>query len=163
MKVINSSTYSYCFLLLFGLSVLPQVVANNSYQQDQALHNQCKLKELCECCSVAEGNMKCQKGTLYISASYCLTWNNATDSLEISRCIYAQKHPRKVSCKDSYSIFTNITGTQLNDETCKIYNREGPRCRQCITGHGPAPFSDGFHCADCSKHRHMWILNVLAQ
>ena len=33
----------------------------------------------------------------------------------------------------------------------------------CIDGYGPAVFSDGISCADCSKHRHLWILSLLFQ
>ena len=62
-----------------------------------------------------------------------------------------------------YSIPSNVTGPELNDVTCKRYNRQGAQCRQCIDGYGPAPFSDGVTCADCSKYKHLWILSLLFQ
>ena len=46
---------------------------------------------------------------------------------------------------------------------CSGYNREGAQCRQCIEGYGPALFSDGVTCADCSKHRYHWILYFVFQ
>lgn len=44
-----------------------------------------------------------------------------------------------------------------------MFNRQGTQCKQCISGYGHAAFSDGVSCADCSKHRYMWILNLLLQ
>lgn len=60
-------------------------------------------------------------------------------------------------------IATNISGPELNYVTCRVYNRRGSHCKQYIDGYGPAAFSDGVTCADCSKHRHFWILNVTFQ
>lgn len=57
----------------------------------------------------------------------------------------------------------NISGPELNYVTCKVYNRKGSHCRPCIDGYGPAAFSDGITCADCSKHSRFWILNLLFQ
>ena len=47
--------------------------------------------------------------------------------------------------------------------TCKPHNRQGAQCQHCIDGYGPAAFSDGVTCADCSKHKHLWFLNLLIQ
>ena len=47
---------------------------------------------------------------------------------------------------------TSISGPELNYVTCKVCNRKGSYCRQCIDGYGLATFSDGITCADCS-HR----------
>ena len=53
-----------------------------------------------------------------------------------------------------HKIPTNITGPELNDVTCKTYNRQGTQRKQCIDGYGPAAFSDGVTCVDCSKYKH---------
>ena len=162
MKVIwqKNNSHFYRFLLLCVFTALPQLTTG---KHDHTTNGQCELKELCHCCRVADRYVSCQQNSLYIWTSFCMTWDNATDSLEISRCLYTQKHPRKVSCSVVYKVSTNITGAELNYETCKIYNREGPLCQQCIDGHGPAPFADGLYCADCSKHKHLWVLNLLFQ
>ena len=44
---------------------------------------------------------------------------------------------------------TSISGPELNYVTCKVYNRKGSHCRQCIDGYGLVTFSDGITCADC--------------
>ena len=63
----------------------------------------------------------------------------------------------------SYSIPTNISGPELNRCVCSGYNRKGAQCRECIEGYGPAAFSDGVTCADCSKYRYHWILYFIFQ
>ena len=47
--------------------------------------------------------------------------------------------------------------------TCKRYNRQGAQCQHCIDGYGPAAFFDGVTCADCSRHKYLWLLNLLFQ
>ena len=93
-----------------------------------------------------------------------MTWNNATHDVEVSNCLFT--HQDSCDHADSYnrySISTTIAGPELNNFTCKDYNRQRAQCRQCIDGYGPAAFSDGVTCADCSKHKHLWILNLLFQ
>ena len=46
---------------------------------------------------------------------------------------------------------------------CGKLNCQGVQCKQCISGYGPAALSDGISCANCSEHRHLWILNLLLQ
>ena len=57
----------------------------------------------------------------------------------------------------------NISGEALNKISCGGYNRQGAQCGQCFDHYGPAAFSDGVSCADCSKHKHAWIFNLLLQ
>ena len=131
--------------------------------------NECKLWHFysettgkCECCSPI---VECEMKYVSISHSVCLTWNSATQNVELSRCLFIHQDSNLTICHNyqKYSISTDITGPELNDVTCKTYNRQGSQCRQCIDGYGPAAFSDGVTCADCSKYRHLWILNLLFQ
>ena len=46
---------------------------------------------------------------------------------------------------------------------CHSFNRQGTQCSQCISGYGPAVFSDGINCADYLKHKYLWILNFMFQ
>lgn len=119
-----------------------------------------KEKLSCECCNAIGGFVKCARNHIYVADGHCFTWNNATQDIEICRCLYRQN-----SCDNSYmyNISTNISGPTLNDIVCKAYNRHGTHCSQCIQGYGPAAYSDGIICADCSKYRHFWILNLLLQ
>ena len=46
---------------------------------------------------------------------------------------------------------------------CGKLNHQGAQCKECINGYGPAALSDGVSCADCSKHKYWWILNLSQQ
>ena len=134
-------------------------------------HHECPLwhfyseaKGHCECCkSNFSGLFKCELNHVYVVHTCCMTWNDATHDVQVSRCLLTQQDPNLCDNNQMYRVPTNVTGPQLNNVTCKIYNRQGAQCRQCIDGYGPAPFSDGVTCADCSKHKHLWVLNLLFQ
>ena len=118
----------------------------------------------CECGDTVI--VSCNKNFVYIGQGNCLTWNNLTGSAEVHPCLFGTLWDFKRVCRNnasSYRVSMNISGESLNHITCGGYNRKGAQCRDCIDGHGPAAFSDGVSCADCSKHRHLWILNLLFQ
>lgn len=121
-----------------------------------------KEKMSCECCHTG-GFVQCARDHIYIADGHCFTWNNATQDVEICRCLYRQNVLNSCDNSYMYSISTNISGPALNGIVCGAYNRHGTHCSQCIQGYGPAAFSDGITCADCSKHRHFWVLNLLFQ
>ena len=123
----------------------------------------------CKCCNSYGSNFvsigKCSKDYLYINYSYCVTYNPLTNDVAVTKCLWASQKILKDPLRHCFKlkISTNITGSKLNDVTCNVYNRKGAQCRYCIDGHGPAVFSDGITCADCSEHRHLWVLNLLFQ
>ena len=101
------------------------------------------------------------KQLIIVNSSLCMTWNKEAQSAEASYCLL-------IPCKldhitRSYSIPTNDSGTDLNRRTCEGYHRKDLHCQKCVDGYGPAVFYDGVTCANCSKHRNLWILNLLFQ
>ena len=78
-------------------------------------------------------------------------------------CLFLQRSDNTCVTHDVYHIPTTAIGEKLNHFICSDYNRQGGYCSQCIDGYGPAMFSDDATCADCSKHRHLWILNLMFQ
>ena len=111
-------------------------------------------------------NFNCTANFLYIDQCYCITWNRYSNSGEIAKCLRTNQKGIKYHFTRQFRKYeqsTNITGPELNNVTCNVYNRNGAQCRHCIDGHGPAVFSDGITCADCSQHRHHWVLNLLLQ
>ena len=118
----------------------------------------------CECCTgVFNGPIRCEQNFVYVVRTRCMTWNEVTHAAELSRCLVAHRDSNLCDNNHMYSIPSNVTGPELNDVTCKRYNRQGAQCRQCIDGYGPAAFSDGVTCADCSKYKHLWVLNLFFQ
>ena len=115
----------------------------------------------CKCVANLKGHIECHKDTLSVY-NMCLTWDNKTDSLHAGYCLFIPID--YAICKTNrYRVSTNLTGPGLNKQICGRLNRQGAQCKQCISGYGPAALSDGVSCADCSKHRHMWILTLLLQ
>ena len=120
----------------------------------------------CVCGAKFNDTITCDDNLLYVQHDYCLTWNNSTISTEIHRCLL--DHPDTLCTGhhlNTYHVPINISGMELNYLTCqKLNNRQGNLCAHCIDGYGPAVFpSNGILCVDCSKHRYLWILNVLFQ
>ena len=128
-----------------------------------------KRNNKCICGASVNGIVKCAEANTYIKVApgHCMTWDNATWSAEINRCPFS--HRAAGTCQQHRSdnthliILTNISGSELNSKTCGRYNRQGTRCSRCLDGYGPAAFSDGFSCADCSKHKHLWVANLFFQ
>ena len=126
-------------------------------------HTYSKDRKSCKCCPLTDGLMKCEKEYVNVAYSHCLTWNNATYNVQISRCLYIHQDRNICDSYYWYNVSSKITGLELNNVTCKPYNRQGVQCQHCIDDYGPAAFSDGVTCADCSKYKHFWILNLLFQ
>ena len=59
-----------------------------------------------------------------------MTWNEATHAAELSRCLVTHRDSNLCDNNHMYSIPSNVTGPELNDVTCKTYNRQGAQCRQ---------------------------------
>ena len=130
-------------------------------------HYYSKTQETCKCChgsNLNSNKLTCTAHFLYIDQNFCITWNKYSNSAEIAECLHTnQKGSKYQFTRLQYKLPTNITGPELNNVTCSVHNRNGAQCKHCIDSHGPAVFSDGITCADCSQHRHLWVLNLLLQ
>lgn len=121
----------------------------------------------CVCGSQLNGHVRCNRDCLIIKDAYCITWDSTTNSQLFTYCLVTRHKYRTNVCHEHelgfYAVEAKLSGAQLNNFTCNGVNRMGTQCSQCIEGYGPAALSDNISCADCSKHRYMWILNVLLQ
>ena len=153
------TTVTVVFLLL--------VVSTITGSTTRLSESQCPLWHVermgkCKCVSTLREYITCSRDTLVIHNNLCLTWDNQSDSIYASYCLSIPID--HAWCKaNSYEILTKFTGPELNEWMCGELNRQGAQCKQCISGYGPAALSDGISCADCSKHRYLWILNLLMQ
>ena len=116
----------------------------------------------CVCGASLSGVITCDKDSIYIENGYCLTWNNLTKNEELHRCLLTHWTFSHTG-KGYYRIPMDVTGQELNSMMCQHFNRQGTQCNQCISGYGPAVFSDSVTCADCSKHKYFWIFNLMFQ
>ena len=117
----------------------------------------------CQCCSTIDGHIRCEEDYIYVARSHCLTWDNATYDVQISRCLYIYQDTNLCKNYNWYAVLSDTVGPELNNITCKRYNKYGAQCQHCIDGYGPATFSDGATCADCSGHKYLWLLNIAFQ
>ena len=127
-----------------------------------------KWKDKCICGDGIYGVVTCE-GTQSIDVQLgnCMTWSNDSQAAIVSRCPFTY-HFSDITCPQqgytgTHSIPFSTSGPDLNHLTCIKFNRQGTQCRECKDGYGPAAFSDGFSCADCSRYPHLWILHLLLQ
>ena len=120
----------------------------------------------CVCSSSFKMFVECRGNFLFVRPYFCFTWDKETDSVRASYCLHTpiNSHVECISGVPQYEVLLidNLSGPQLNSYFCDGLNREGTQCKQCKSGYGPAPFSDGT-CTDCSRHRYFWILTLLLQ
>ena len=159
----SNYAFSIVIVTVIGFLVIPISAINHTGD----IKSVCPLWHVeqmgkCKCVSNLNGAIKCSGDKLIVSDFVCLTWNNDTDSVHVSYCLFIPMDHN--TCKTSlYGISTNLSGPELNKQMCGEINRQGAQCKQCINGYGPAALSDGVSCADCSKNRHLWIVNLLLQ
>ena len=122
-------------------------------------HIECKNRE-CVCGANYYNTVNCDNNYVYLLRGNCITWSNFTNSAVFHVCLYSSLWN---TSRETYRIPNNAWSMKLNDITCKDYNRKGDQCRECSDGYGPAVFSYGITCTDCSKYRHFWVLNLLFQ
>ena len=126
--------YGYCVIFFILVMTLVAAVC----QQDCPLwHTYSKAKRSCECCSPKDGIIRCKKKYVYVARSHCLTWNNATYNVQISQCLYIHKDTNLCKNYDWYRILSDTIGPELNNITCKPYNRYSAQCQHCMDGYGP--------------------------
>ena len=145
----------------------------SSIQQNKAgcpLWHILKESGKCDCGETYNDRVSWNKNYVSIIEGICLTWNNSTNRAELHSCLFSSLWDNKrIQCQNnnipSYRVSVNTSGESLNKITCggTGYNRQGAQCGQCLDHYGPAIFSDGVSCADCFKHKHIWILNLILQ
>ena len=151
-------------IIILAMSYL-KLAAGKNLQDTECPLWHVRSMNTCKCGASLFGAILCHgTDSVTVGLGHCMTWDNVSQRAVIQRCPLSQG----VTCPkygnlDGIKIPTYFSGAELNDITCKIYNRQDTLCEHCRNGYGPAPFSDGFTCADCSKHRHLWILNLLFQ
>ena len=156
-----------CLIVLFFFSVICVLSESWTRSIQYEKDNQCPLWHIhnsngaCQCGASLNGVISCDKKFIHVETGYCLTWNNLTNSEELYRCRFT--HWMFPHTSERYSIPINISAEKLDYRMCNSFNRQGAQCSQCISGYGPAVFSDDITCADCSKRKFLWILNLAFQ
>ena len=123
-----------------------------------------------------EGNCECKKfkhdlfacegnGDVSVLLGECLTWDEGINKAVIGDCPYFSRDIPKVCKSFQYIIPANVSNSNLSNFVCSKFNRQGRHCKECIHGHGPAPFLNGANipCAQCYERNYIWIFYLLLQ
>ena len=86
---------------------------------------------------------------LYLKRCYCMTVDTNVEPV-VSSCLYTcnQQHPLKLIEMDI---------SDLNNETCGPFNRNGTMCGECIEGHGLPVYSYDISCVECMDYKYNWL------
>ena len=102
----------------------------------------------CECGQLKPWGIRCnqQEMKFEVANGYCVSYLNGL--YYAGDCDYM--HSGGNFTDRMFSVMPSEPNG-LNDVMCGSYNRKGLLCAECIDGYGPAVYSFGGRCADCSK------------
>ena len=108
--------------------------------------------EKCECFHhpAVKVDVLCTDTEALLSFGSCMTYNEQDGTTSLGQCDSFLVHNRNVS--SAYRKYLKLPKnlSELNDYMCTPMNRKGLVCSECIDGFGPAIFSYGFQCANCT-------------
>jgi len=104
----------------------------------------------CTCINSRDFSVKCDQlaQRSYLLLGYCMTLNGLNGIIQLGRCSYFNH--QKPTDHLYLALPTNIS--RLNDFMCGPLNRKGVLCRDCLDGFGPAVFTTGYACENCTGH-----------
>ena len=94
-------------------------------------------------------SVMCANDRILLRYTFCLTYNEQTSVVSVSRCPYFELSGHNTSVPGFISLSENIS--ELNDSMCGPMKRTGIVCSKCIDGYGPSVTSPNFRCSDCSN------------
>lgn len=114
----------------------------------------------CQCSKTMSEAIDCKSDnrSLHVNFGYSMTWNG--QHAVLGACPFFPVDPVHSAY---YVIDVAIHVQDLNNVSCKQFNRQNVYCKDCLDKYGPAIFSDTVTCADCSKHRNVWFVYFLFQ
>ena len=100
---------------------------------------------------------KCGSGFPLLYLGNCMTYNSATEVIEVGPCPYVA-HYNTTSV--DYIFYIQLQGnvSLLNESMCGPLNREGTLCGKCKDGYGIALYSHTLQCSKCWGHGYGWVL-----
>lgn len=109
------------------------------------------ISEKCECFHHPDVKVDviCTESEALLSFGSCMTYDDTTRTTSLGQCVSFLVHNRNVSTLRNYiQLPRNLS--RLNEYMCAPMNRKGLVCSECIDGFGPAVFTYGFQCANCT-------------
>jgi len=109
----------------------------------------------CTCINSTDISVKCDQlaQRSYLLLGYCMTLNGSSGIIQLGRCSYFNH--QKPTDRLYLALPTDIS--RLNDFMCGPLNRKGLLCRDCLDGFGPAVFTIGYACENCTGHSYTGV------
>ena len=109
----------------------------------------------CTCINSTDIAVKCDQlaQRSYLLFGYCMTHDDSSGNLFLGRAIYCN-HQKPT---DHLYLKLPTNTSVLNDFMCGPLNRKGLLCMDCMDGFGPAVFTTGYTCENCTGHSHYGI------
>ena len=87
-----------------------------------------------------------------------MTWDIKDHQPVVGPCPNFTTDPKLYFTTEGFEIPMDTKQRKLNHVTFVLLNRQG---EYCLSGHGPATFSDSAACAGCSKYKSAWFTYFL--
>ena len=112
----------------------------------------------CKCGNSLGGVVLCDDSThkILILQCYCISYNENENMVVIGNCLYACFRQR-VGLSHYYSPNIASNYSEINNATCKDYNRVGQLCGNCKPTYAPPAYSYNLSCVECSHYGNNWV------
>ena len=145
--------------VLFILATLLTTSATESTKSNSKLPNSDPFynqdtphpsRMICVNSSYRGTEIRCSKDGPLLMVGYCATFDEDTELLSITQCLYFQTSNYNLSLTNPGYIHLPRNLSRLNDFMCGPLNRKGLVCSQCADGFGPSVTSFGYECVNCT-------------
>jgi len=156
-------------LVCLYLTSLQTTFARNlsSYHEECPLWNSQDKNGNCSCSKSMMHTVICESlngvNTVYLRDCYCMTLGPLGQQPVVGSCIYTcfrqfienNGENLEVNLKSKYS-------SEVTNETCGSFNRQGVLCSRCSEGYGLPIYSYNVSCVPCRKYKYNWLKYLAA-
>ena len=117
----------------------------------------------CYCGNTLYDVMKCTPNKLTsVLTCHCATYDQFNGLTEVGSCIY---HCQSILNRTGYGVIYHALPnnvSELNDNVCEPFNRNGTLCGKCKDGFHPLAYSFDMSCVKCQHSKSNWWKFLLA-
>ena len=135
-------TTAFVLVIVFAQVIYTEedTILSDKGENESCIRPMWKLPKYTHSGSIIRYNSECEVSVL---RCYCLSTTSTGVSLSLGKCLEG------CFITNKYSEYRNLD--LYNQSQCAPYNRRGTLCGECISGHGPAPYSFSLRCINCPK------------
>ena len=149
---------------------------NDSGLQKHSANSSCLVEDSCPVwahCNISSGSCECygkyevlicgpREEKSYILMGYCLTYNNASDRVELGLCFYNNDFLRRTKYHIS-TLYSSLpqNASELEERMCGAFNRTGTLCGKCSNYTYLRAYSYDLSCYSCENEFYSFVKYVL--